>query len=85
MLYSTRENFYSNMQGFMVVADGYKASHHFSWSSFIKQLLLTSESIYQTQFTSTTEPLKAIHKFKSSIFHKVTHVRVQATLDCGHG
>jgi hypothetical protein len=39
------------MQGFMVEADGYKASQHFSWSSFIKQLLLASESIYQTQLT----------------------------------
>jgi hypothetical protein len=37
------------MQGFMVEADGYLASQHFSGSSFIKQLLLTSESIYQTQ------------------------------------
>jgi hypothetical protein len=73
------------MHGFMVVADGYKGSQHFSWSSFIKQLLLTSESIYQTQLTSTTEPLNAMHKFKISIFHKVTHVRVQATLDRGHG
>jgi hypothetical protein len=59
------------MQGFMVEADGYKASQHFSSSSFIKQLLLASESIYQTQLTSTTEPLNAIHKLKSSIFHKL--------------
>jgi hypothetical protein len=55
------------MQDFMVEVDGYKASQHFSWSSFIKQLLLTSESIYQTQSTSATEPLNAMHKFKS--FH----------------
>jgi hypothetical protein len=33
------------MEGFMVEADGHKASQHFSWSSFIKQLLLASESI----------------------------------------
>jgi hypothetical protein len=46
----------NNMQGFMVEADGSKASQHFSWSSFIKQLLLTSESIYQTQITNATEP-----------------------------
>jgi hypothetical protein len=59
------------MQGFMVEADGYKASQHFSWSGFIKQLLLASESIYQTKLTSTTEPLNAMHKFKSSIFHKL--------------
>jgi hypothetical protein len=59
------------MQGFMVEADGCKASQYFSWSSFIKQLLLTSESIYQTQLTSATEPLNAMHKFKSSIFHKL--------------
>jgi hypothetical protein len=59
------------MQGFMVEADGHKASQHFSWSSFIKQLLLASESIYQTQLTSATEPLNAMHKFKSSIFHKL--------------
>jgi hypothetical protein len=44
------------MQGFMVEVDGCKASQHFSWSSFVKQLLLTSESIYQTQLTSATEP-----------------------------
>jgi hypothetical protein len=44
------------MQGFMVEVDGCKSSQHFSWSSFIKQLLLTSESIYQTQLTSATEP-----------------------------
>jgi hypothetical protein len=44
------------MQDFMVEADGYKASQHFSWSSFIKQLLLASESIYQTQITNATEP-----------------------------
>jgi hypothetical protein len=75
------------MQGYMVEADGYKASQHFflkrtvgqsppasqhfSWSSFIKQLLLASESIYQTQLKSATEPLNAMHKFKSSIFHKL--------------
>jgi hypothetical protein len=59
------------MQDFMVEADGYKASQHFSWSSFIKQLVLTSESIYQTPLTSATEPLNAMHKFKSSIFHKL--------------
>jgi hypothetical protein len=59
------------MQGFMVEADGYKASQHFSWSSFIRQLLLASKSIYQTQLTSTTEPLNAMHKFKSSIFHQL--------------
>jgi hypothetical protein len=59
------------MQGFMVEADGYKVSQHFSWSSFIKQLLLASESIYQTKITSATEPLNAMHKFKSSIFHKL--------------
>jgi hypothetical protein len=35
MSYSTREKFYNNMQGFMVDADGYKASQRFSWSSFI--------------------------------------------------
>jgi hypothetical protein len=44
------------MQGFMVEADGCNASQHFSWSSFIKQLLLTSESMHQTQLTSATEP-----------------------------
>jgi hypothetical protein len=33
--YSTKEKLYNNMQGFMVEADGYKASQHFSWSSFI--------------------------------------------------
>jgi hypothetical protein len=55
------------MQGFMVEADG----ELFSWSSFIKQLLLASESIYQTQLTNATEPLNAMHKFKSSIFHKL--------------
>jgi hypothetical protein len=71
MSYSTREKFYNNMRGFMVEADGYKASQHFSRSSFIKQLLLTSESIYQTQLISATEPLNAMHKFKSSIFHKL--------------
>jgi hypothetical protein len=43
------------MQGFMVEADGCKAGQHFSWSSFIKQLLLTNVSIYQTQLTSATE------------------------------
>jgi hypothetical protein len=59
------------MQGFMVEADGYKASQHFSWSSFIKQLLLASESIYQTLITSATEPLNAMHKFKSFIFHRL--------------
>jgi hypothetical protein len=59
------------MQGFMVEADGYKASQHFSWSSFIKHLLLASESIYLTQLTNATEPLNAMHKFKSSIFHKL--------------
>jgi hypothetical protein len=59
------------MQGFMVEADGYKASQHFRWSNFIKQLLLTSESIYRTQLTSATEPLNAMDKFKSSIFHKL--------------
>jgi hypothetical protein len=56
------------MQGFMVEADGYKASQHFSWSSFIKQLLLASESIYQTHLTSTTEPLNAMHKLKVPSF-----------------
>jgi hypothetical protein len=55
----------------MVEADGYKASQHFTWSSFIKQLLLVSESIYQTQITCATEPLNAMHKFKRSIFHKL--------------
>jgi hypothetical protein len=59
------------MQGFMVEAEGYKASQYFSWSSFIRQLLLASENIYQTQLTSTTEPLNAMHKFKSYIFHKL--------------
>jgi hypothetical protein len=59
------------MQGFMVEADGCKASQHFSRSNFIKQLLLTSESIYQTQLISAIEPLNAMHKFKSSIFHKL--------------
>jgi hypothetical protein len=59
------------MQGLMVEADCYKASQHFSWSSFIKQLLLAKESIYQTQLTSTTKPLNAMHKFKSSIFHRL--------------
>jgi hypothetical protein len=44
------------MQGFMVEANGYKASQHFSWSSFIKQLLLASETIYQTQITNATKP-----------------------------
>jgi hypothetical protein len=44
------------MQGFIEEAHGYKASHHFSWSSFIKQSLLASESIYQTQITNATEP-----------------------------
>jgi hypothetical protein len=28
-------------------ASGCKAGQHFSWSSFIKQLLLTSVSVYQ--------------------------------------
>jgi hypothetical protein len=42
------------MQAFMVEADAHKASQHFSWSSFNKQLLLESESIYQAQLTSTT-------------------------------
>jgi hypothetical protein len=46
----------NNMQDFMVEADGYKASQHFSWSSFIKQSLLPSEIIYQTQITNATEP-----------------------------
>jgi hypothetical protein len=55
----------------MVEADGYKASKHFSWSNFIKQLLQTSESIYQTQITNATEPLNAMDEFKSSIFHKL--------------
>jgi hypothetical protein len=59
------------MQGFMVEADGCKAGQHFSWSSFIKQLLLTNISIYQTQLTSATETYNAMHKFKSSIFHKL--------------
>jgi hypothetical protein len=59
------------MQGLMVEADGYKASQHFSWLNFIKQLLLTSQSIYQPQLTSAKEPLNAMHKFKSSIFHKL--------------
>jgi hypothetical protein len=59
------------MKGFMVEADGYKASQHFSWSSFIKQLLLACEYIYQTQLTNTTEPLNAMHKIISSIFHKL--------------
>jgi hypothetical protein len=59
------------MQGFMVEADGCKASQHFSWSRFIKQLLLTRENMYQTQLTSAMEPLNAIHKFKSPIFHKL--------------
>jgi hypothetical protein len=59
------------VQGFMVEADGYKASQHFSWSSFIKQLLLASESIYQTQLIGSIEPLNEMHKFKSSIFHKL--------------
>jgi hypothetical protein len=59
------------MQGFMVEAGGYKASQHFSWSNFIKQLLLICESIYQTQITNAMEPLNAMHKFKSSIFHKL--------------
>jgi hypothetical protein len=59
------------MQGFMVEADGCKESQDFSWSNFIKQLLLTSESIYQTQLTSATEPLNAMHKFKKSIFRKL--------------
>jgi hypothetical protein len=62
---------YNNMHDFMVEADGYKASQYFSWSNFIKQLLLTSESLYQTQVISATEPLNAMHKFKSSIFHKL--------------
>jgi hypothetical protein len=44
------------MQGFMVEADGYKARQHFSWSSFIKQLLLASVIIYQSQITNATEP-----------------------------
>jgi hypothetical protein len=44
------------MQGFMVEADGYEASQHFSWSRFIKQPLLASESIYQNQITNATEP-----------------------------
>jgi hypothetical protein len=43
------------MQDFMVEVDGCKESQHFSWSSFIKQLLLTNVSIYQTQLTSATE------------------------------
>jgi hypothetical protein len=59
------------MKGFMVEADGYKASQHFRWSSFIKQLLLACEYIYQTQLTNTTEPLNAMHKIISSIFHKL--------------
>jgi hypothetical protein len=52
-----------------VEADGYKASQHFSWSSFINQLLLASESIYQTQLTNATEPLneRTSLKFPSSI------------------
>jgi hypothetical protein len=29
------KSFINNMQGFMVEAEGYKASQHFSWSSFI--------------------------------------------------
>jgi hypothetical protein len=29
------KNSINNMQGFMVEADGYKASQHFSWSSLI--------------------------------------------------
>jgi hypothetical protein len=59
------------MQGFIVEADGYKASQYFSWSNFIKHLSLTNESIYLTQLTSATEPLNAMHKFKSFIFHKL--------------
>jgi hypothetical protein len=36
------------MQGFMVKADGYKASQHFSWLSFIKEAeLLANVSLYQ--------------------------------------
>jgi hypothetical protein len=58
MSYSTREMFYNNMQGFMVEADGYKASQHFSWSSFIKQLLLASESINQTQIIKCNGSIK---------------------------
>jgi hypothetical protein len=42
------ERYYNNMQGFMVEADGCKAVKHFSWSSFIKQLLLMSVSVCQT-------------------------------------
>jgi hypothetical protein len=57
------------MQGFMVEDDGCKASQHFSLSNLIKQLLLTSESIYQTQLTSAMEPLNAMHEFKSFIIH----------------
>jgi hypothetical protein len=59
------------MQGFIVEADGCKASQYFSWSNFINQLLLKNESIYQTQLASATKPLNAMHKFKSSIFHKL--------------
>jgi hypothetical protein len=59
------------MQGFMVEADGDKVSQPFSLLSFIKQLLLASESIYQTQLTNATKPLNVMHKFKSSIFHKL--------------
>jgi hypothetical protein len=44
------------MHGFMVEDNGYKESQHFSRSNFIKQLLLTNESLYQTQLTSATEP-----------------------------
>jgi hypothetical protein len=50
------KNSINNMQGFMVEADGYIASQHFSWSSFIQQLLPASESIYQTQIINVTEP-----------------------------
>jgi hypothetical protein len=56
MSYSTREKLYNNKQGFMAEVDGYKAGQHFSWSNFIKQLLLTDESIYQTHLTNAMEP-----------------------------
>jgi hypothetical protein len=49
---------YNNMQGFMVEADAYKASQHFSWSSFIKQLLLASESMYETQIIKCNRSIK---------------------------
>jgi hypothetical protein len=79
MSYSTRENSITTCKGFTVEACGYIVGQHSSWSNFIKQADLLA---------NVSKCIIIINKSKYNKFSQssiVTHLRVQAARDRGHG